>query len=207
MRNQKVNLTQHNHGGCGMRQPNYRQDGLKLNANFKSTKDEDGQVEARTIEMTPEKCLAILRAIPDQDLRDMGLSPEWARPEWMLITILPVPPMPVRPSISVDGMGRGEDDLTHKLAEIIKSNITLKRHEADGAPAHIIKELEALLQYHVATYMDNDIAGLPVAQQKSGRPIKSIRARLKGKEGRLRGNLMGKRVDFSARTVTFISNS
>lgn len=49
--------------------------------------------------------------------------------------------------------------------------------------------------------MDNDIAGIPQALQKSGRPVKAIRARLKGKEGRLRGNLMGKRVDFSARTV------
>lgn len=58
-----------------------------------------------------------------------------------------------------------------------------------------------LSQYHVATYMDNDIAGIPQAMQKSGRPVKAIRARLKGKEGRLRGNLMGKRVDFSARTV------
>jgi DNA-directed RNA polymerase II subunit RPB1 len=56
-------------------------------------------------------------------------------------------------------------------------------------------------QYHVATYMDNDIAGLPQSKQKTGRSIKAIRARLKGKEGRLRGNLMGKRVDFSARTV------
>ena len=68
-------------------------------------------------------------------------------------------------------MGRGEDDLTHKLSDIIKANITLKRHEADGAPAHIIKELENLLQYHVATYMDNDISGIPPAQQKSGRPV------------------------------------
>lgn len=161
-----------------MRQPNYRQDALRLNANFKATKDEvhhnqfqDGQVESRTIEMTPEKVITILRAISDADLIAMGLSPDWARPEWMLITILPVPPMPVRPSISVDGMGRGEDDLTHKLSDIIKANITLKHHEADGAPAHIIKELENLLQYHVATYMDNDIAGLPPAQQKSGRPV------------------------------------
>jgi DNA-directed RNA polymerase II subunit RPB1 len=101
----------------------------------------------------------------------------------------------------MDGMGRAEDDLTHKLSDIIKANIQLKRHEADGAPAHIIAEFEQLLQYHVATMMNNEISGIPQAMQKSGRPIKSIRARLKGKEGRLRGNLMGKRVDFSARTV------
>ncbi|KAI8912631.1 DNA-directed RNA polymerase II largest subunit [Gorgonomyces haynaldii] len=195
----------YDHGGCGARQPVYRMDALSINATFKATKDEASRSNSRmvtqTVEMTPERVLAILRNISDEDATFMGLSPQFARPEWMIITVLPVPPMPVRPSISMEGMGRGEDDLTHKLADIIKANITLRRHEADGAPTHIIKELENLLQYHVATYMDNDISGIPASQQKSGRPIKSIRARLKGKEGRLRGNLMGKRVDFSARTV------
>lgn len=122
----------------------------------------------------------------------------------MILQSLPVPPPPVRPSISVDGSGqgqRGEDDLTFKLGDIIRANQNLLRVSAEGAPDHIAKELQALLQYHVATYMDNDIANLDKAQHKSGRPIKSIRARLKGKEGRLRQNLMGKRVDFSARTV------
>ena len=134
----------------------------------------------------------------------MGLSEDYARPEWMIITVLPVPPPPVRPSICVDGMGggmRGEDDLTYKLAEIIRANASVRDAEQNGSPAHVVNEFEALLQFHVATYMDNDIAGQPQALQKSGRPVKSIRARLKGKEGRLRGNLMGKRVDFSARTV------
>ncbi|KAH8108646.1 hypothetical protein DFH11DRAFT_1820556 [Phellopilus nigrolimitatus] len=77
----------------------------------------------------------------------------------------------------------------------------VRRCEEEGAPAHVITEFEQLLQFHVATYMDNDIAGIPQALQSSGRPVKAIRARLKGKEGRLRGNLMGKRVDFSVRTV------
>ena len=58
-----------------------------------------------------------------------------------------------------------------------------------------------MLQFYVATVMDNDIQGTGTAKHKTGKPIKAIRARLKGKEGRLRGNLMGKRVDFSARTV------
>ena len=134
----------------------------------------------------------------------MGLSNDYARPEWMIITVLPVPPPPVRPSISMDGSGtgqRGEDDLTYKLGDIIRANAQVRRCETDGSPAHVVMEYENLLQFHVATYMDNDIAGQPQALQKSGRPVKSIRARLKGKEGRLRGNLMGKRVDFSARTV------
>ena len=69
------------------------------------------------------------------------------------------------------------------------------------AAAHIISENVKMLQFHVATLTDNNMPGLPKAMQKSGRPLKSIKERLKGKEGRIRGNLMGKRVDFSARTV------
>ncbi len=133
--------------------------------------DESAGTEARTIALPPEKILQILKSISDEDCRDMGLDPEWARPEWMIITVLPVPPMPVRPSISMDGAGRGEDDLTHKLADIIKANNNVKRHETEGSPAHVITEFESLLQYHIATYMDNDIAGLPQSLQKSGRPV------------------------------------
>lgn len=132
----------------------------------------------------------------------MGLNAVYARPEWMILTVLPVPPAAVRPSISVDGGAmRSEDDLTYKLGEILKASAQVRKHEAEGVPPSVVAEHFDLLQYHVATYMDNDIAGIPQAMQKSGRPVKAIRARLKGKEGRLRGNLMGKRVDFSARTV------
>lgn len=164
----------------------------------------------------------LLRKIPEADLLILGLNPTEAHPSWMILTVLPVPPPPVRPSIAVDGGAmRGEDDLTYKLAEIIRANMSLRKFEEEGAPAHIVSEFETLLQvrfsclfaastkadalsafqWHTATYMDNDLPGQPQALQKSGRPVKSIRARLKGKEGRLRGNLMGKRVDFSARTV------
>ena len=80
-------------------------------------------------------------------------------------------------------------------------NNILKEQREKGANQTIINELRTSLQYFVATLMDNNIAGQPVQKHKSGKPIKSIRSRLKGKEGRLRGNLMGKRVDFSARTV------
>ena len=76
----------------------------------------------------------------------MGLSSDWARPDWLCLTVLPVPPPPVRPSIQVDGSARGEDDLTYKLADIIKANMSLKRHEAEGSPAHIVAEFEQLLQ-------------------------------------------------------------
>lgn len=194
------------HGGCGNLQPEVRREGLKLTGTWKAQKgdDENESQQPEKKPITPQMVLNIFRHISTEDAKKMGLSNDYARPEWMILTVLPVPPPPVRPSISVDGTGqgmRGEDDLTYKLGDIIRANQNVRRCEQEGSPAHVVSEFEALLQFHVATYMDNDIAGQPQALQKSGRPVKSIRARLKGKEGRLRGNLMGKRVDFSARTV------
>ncbi|KAK7750093.1 DNA-directed RNA polymerase II core subunit rpo21 [Diatrype stigma] len=194
---------QKGHGGCGNAQPRVRQTALQLWAT-QQTISEDGVKSTDKRPITPEMALNILKSITDEDLADMGLNKDWARPEWMIVTVLPVPPPPVRPSISMDGTGQGlrnEDDLTYKLGDIIRANSNVQQAIQEGSPAHIANEFESLLQYHVATLMDNDIAGQPQALQKSGRPVKSIRARLKGKEGRLRGNLMGKRVDFSARTV------
>ncbi|KAH9964633.1 beta and beta-prime subunits of DNA dependent RNA-polymerase [Russula dissimulans] len=193
------------HGGCGHLQPLIRKEGLKLFLQYKKPKDEDEDIKAVHQDkrlFTPLEVYTTLMKITDPDLNLLGLSEEYARPEWMILTVLPVPPPPVRPSIAVDGgTMRSEDDLTYKLGEIIKASTNVRKSEQEGSPAHIVTEYEQLLQFHVATYMDNDIAGIPQALQKSGRPVKAIRARLKGKEGRLRGNLMGKRVDFSARTV------
>ncbi|ERT01986.1 DNA-directed RNA polymerase II subunit RPB1 [Sporothrix schenckii 1099-18] len=193
----------HNHGGCGNTQPAVRQTGLQLWSHYEVERDEGGKVKEKKM-LTAEMALNIMRRISTSDIRDMGLNVDYARPEWMVVTVLPVPPPPVRPSISMDGTGTGmrnEDDLTFKLGDIIRANANVKQAINEGSPAHISSDFEQLLQYHVATYMDNDIAAIPRALQKSGRPVKAIRARLKGKEGRLRGNLMGKRVDFSARTV------
>ncbi len=188
-------------GGCGHPQPTIRRDGLKLWGTWKQNKNYDDNDQPERRLLTPLEILNVFKHISPEDCYKMGFNEDYARPEWMLITVLPVPPPPVRPSIAFNETARGEDDLTFKLADIIKANINVQRLETDGSPQHVISEFEALLQFHVATYMDNDIAGQPQALQKTGRPIKSIRARLKGKEGRLRGNLMGKRVDFSARTV------
>ncbi|KAI1766640.1 beta and beta-prime subunits of DNA dependent RNA-polymerase [Hypoxylon sp. FL1150] len=192
------------HDGCGNIQPSVRHSALQLWAVYKVQGEEGGKSTNEKRRLTPEMVLNILKNIPDEHLHDMGLNTDYARPEWMILTVLPVPPPPVRPSISMDGTGTGmrnEDDLTYKLGDIIRANSNVRQAITTGAAGHIAEEFEQLLQYHVATLMDNDIAGQPQALQKSGRPVKSIRARLKGKEGRLRGNLMGKRVDFSARTV------
>ena len=80
-------------------------------------------------------------------------------------------------------MRRCEDDLTYALGEVVKANNRLKRQEENGAPQHIIREFAALLQHHIVTMFDNTKPGLPVAQQRSGRPLKSISQRLKARAG------------------------
>src|SRR6478609_1529966 len=149
------------------------------------------------IPLTAAEARSILERMSDDLCRLIGLDPINARPEWMIITVLPVPPPCVRPSITVDSNGRSEDDLTHMLTNIIKYNNLVKRHENSRSAA----DFKEQLQVHVTTYIDNDISGIDPVLQKGGRPIKSICARLKGKDGLIRGHLMGKRVDFSARTV------
>jgi len=151
--------------------------------------------------LSAEMVLGVLKRITDEDCLLLGLNPKFARPDWMILQVLPIPPPPVRPSVMMGTYSRSEDDLTHQLAMIIRHNENLRRQQTKGAPAHIITEVAQLLQFYIATYFDNDLSDQPKATQCSGRPIKSICSRLKAKEGRVRGNLMGKRVDFSARTV------
>ena len=139
--------------------------------------------------------------IPDEDLRLLGFDPENARPEWMILQVLPVPPVYVRPSITLESGIRSEDDLTHKLVDIIRINERLKENLEAGAPTLIIQDLTELLEYHVTTYFNNESSGIPPARHRSGRALKTLSQRLKGQEGRFRTNLSGKRVDFSARTV------
>src|SRR5512138_1391620 len=142
-----------------------------------------------------------LEMIPDEDIEVFGMDPKNARPEWMVLTVLPVPPVTVRPSITLESGQRSEDDLTHKLVDIIRINQRFQENRDAGAPQLIIEDLWELLQYHVTTYMDNAVSGIPPARHRSGRPLKTLSQRLKGKEGRFRGSLSGKRVNFSARTV------
>jgi DNA-directed RNA polymerase subunit A' len=142
-----------------------------------------------------------MEKIPDEDLRHLGINPDVARPEWTILTVLPVPPVTMRPSFILENGQRSEDDLTHKLVDIIRINQRFKENQDAGAPQLIIEDLWELLQYHVTTYLDNEVAGCPPARHRSGRPLKTLSQRLKGKDGRFRGSLSGKRVNFSARTV------
>ena len=116
----------------------------------KGEEDEDGVGSLAGTERKPlpaSEAQAILRRISDEDLNILGLHTDEARPEWMILTVLPIPPPPVRPSIAMDGGAtRGEDDLTYKLAEVIKANQAVRKFESEGAPAHVITEFETLLQ-------------------------------------------------------------
>ena len=104
----------------------------------------------------------------------LGVNPEVARPEWLVLTVLPVPPVTVRPSITLDTGERSEDDLTHKLVDILRINQRLLENMEAGAPQLIVEDLWELLQYHVTTYFDNEASGVPPARHRSGRPLKTL---------------------------------
>jgi DNA-directed RNA polymerase subunit A' len=181
---------------CGSQQ-------MKINFEKPTTFSEVWIEEGRKTEhkLTPADIRARLEKIPDEDLRLLGINPDVSRPEWTILTVLPVPPVTMRPSIILENGQRSEDDLTHKLVDIIRINQRFKENQDAGAPQLIIEDLWELLQYHVTTYLDNEVAGCPPARHRSGRPLKTLSQRLKGKDGRFRGSLSGKRVNFSARTV------
>ena len=163
---------------------------------FKEKKSDKGEhkLNARDIREWLEK-------IPDQHLIFLGMDSDSSRPEWSIMKVLPVPPITVRPSITLDSGDRSEDDLTHKLVDVLRINQRLRENRDSGAPQLIVEDLWELLQYHVTTYFDNQTSGIPPARHRSGRPLKTLSQRLKGKEGRFRSNLSGKRVNFCARTV------
>ena len=160
--------------------------------------DKDGSL---SMKLTPEIVIKIFRRISDEDVEFMGFSPVFSRPDWMVCQVLAIPPPAVRPSVKMDGSQRSEDDITHIIVNIIKANTTLQDKINESAPANVIDGWHMMLQYYVATQVNNNIPGCAPVAQRSGRPLKSIQERLNGKQGRVRGNLMGKRVDFSARSV------
>ncbi len=151
--------------------------------------------------LNPIEIRARLEKIPDKDSYILGLNPKYVRPEWMILNILPIPPVTIRPSITLETGERSEDDLTHKLGDIVRINQRLFENINAGAPEVIIEDLWDLLQYHIITYFDNSIAQVPPARHRSGQPLKTLTERIKSKEGRFRHNLAGKRVNFAGRTV------
>jgi DNA-directed RNA polymerase II subunit RPB1 len=181
--------------GCGAPQPNkYTREGI---ARIRAHYSEMG----RTQDLEVEYVHRLFRRIMDEDVDFMGLSRYWCRPDWMICTVLPIPPPQVRPSVVQDNNQRSEDDLTHKLFEIIKSDKTLQQKIENNASRDVIEVCSNVVQYHVATLVNNQIPGVAPSAQRSGRPLKSIQDRLGSKEGRIRFNIQGKRVEFSGRSV------
>ena len=193
--------------GCGCKQPKkiYKEGLATIIAewpNIDGIADEDGNIKEKlTMKLTPEIVLKIFRRISDEDVTFMGFSPLYSRPDWMICQVLAVPPPSLRPSVKHDAQQRSEDDISHIIVNIIKANKTLDEKMKQNATAKVLDDWHTVLQYYCATMIDNRIPGVASVAQRSGRALKSVKDRLVGKGGRVRGNLMGKRVDFSARSV------
>ena len=191
--------------GCGCVQPSKVRKEEKslavLYAEWDNIEGADVESGKLSVRLTPEMVLKIFKRISDDDIAFCGFSPVFSRPEWMICQVLAVPPPAVRPSIKQDSQQRSEDDISHILVNIIKANKTLEDKIKSNSAENVINDWTTVLQYYVATQVDNKIPGVAAVAQRSGRPLKSIKERLNGKQGRVRGNLMGKRVDFSARSV------
>ena len=193
---------------CGGAQPQYVKNGAAIRREWR------GQIEWESEEeqnralrpFTAEVAHEILRDIPDEQLPGLGFhDPNRSRPDWLIITKLVVPPPTIRPSVVVtDGSKtRGQDDLTLKLQDILKANIQLREAIEQKSSAAELLRLEDMLQTHLCLYLDKDTRVGVATKRAAPRtgPCKSLAQRLKGKKGRVRGNLMGKRVDFSSRSV------
>ena len=157
--------------------------------------------EEPNLPIQPEMVLRCFQRMTDENIRILGFNPKFSHPAWMVCTVLAVPPLTVRPPVVMDDNQRMDDDLSHKLIDIVRANQKLREQIDKGQPRDYIEQHMLHLEFHVATYVDNDIKGMPPAAQRSGRPLKTLKSRMGAKTGRVRGNLMGKRVDFSARSV------
>ena len=125
------------------------------------------------------------------------------RPEWMILEVIPVMPPELRPMVQLDGGRFATSDLNDLYRRIINRNNRLKRITEIRAPESIINHEKRLLQESVDALIDNTRRQRPVTGS-SGRPLKSLSDMLKGKEGRFRKNLLGKRVDYSGRSVIVV---
>lgn len=143
----------------------------------------------------------LFESIPSEDIPFLLMDHESGHPKDLILTRIPVPPNCIRPSVVSDlKSGTNEDDVTMKLTEIIFLNDVIKKHRTTGAKMSMIMETWDLLQVQWALYINSEQSGIPL-DMKPKKPTKGFVQRLKGKQGRFRGNLSGKRVDFSSRTV------
>ena len=125
------------------------------------------------------------------------------RPEWMILDVIPVIPPELRPMVQLDGGRFATSDLNDLYRRVINRNNRLKRLLELGAPDVIVRNEKRILQQAVDALIDNGRRGRPVTGQNN-RPLKSLSDMLKGKQGRFRQNLLGKRVDYSGRSVIVV---
>ncbi len=125
------------------------------------------------------------------------------RPEWMILTVIPVIPPDLRPMVQLDGGRFATSDMNDLYRRIINRNNRLKRMNELGAPDIIVRNEKRMLQEAVDALIDNGRRGRPVTGP-GNRPLKSLSEMLKGKQGRFRQNLLGKRVDYSGRSVIVV---
>lgn len=164
----------------------------------RDAKDLQSWISKAQDDLNPLKVLRLFEKIPNEDVELLGLDPVYGRPDRLILTRLLVPPVCIRPSIAMDaGSGSNEDDLTIKLMEIIFINSSIRKHINSGVQFSNLMEDWDFLQLQCGLYINGDLNTGTV----QAKPIRGFCQRLKGKTGRFRGNLSGKRVDFSGRTV------
>ena len=194
--------------GCGTPRPSKvrKEDKprMVIVVEYTTENKEDGTTKIEENYLDADACYYILSNMNDEDCRILGYNPDRARPADMITKTISVPPIAVRPYFKNENM-TCEDDLTHKLGDIIKIDNRIKKHKEIHNPSNpsslLLKELKEVQQFHYRTYIDNDSVGAITSTQRNGKAIKSLSSRFRKKEGRVRGNLMGKRVNYSGRTV------
>jgi DNA-directed RNA polymerase III subunit RPC1 len=149
-------------------------------------------------DLNPLRVLNLFKMITPSDCELLGINPAEGRPEMFLWQYVPAPPVSIRPSVPQENAST-EDDITTKLSDIVHISSLIKTALKRGQPVQTIVEQWDYLQLLIAMYVNSDVPGLQ--QPGYGKAIRGFCQRLKGKQGRFRGNLSGKRVDFSGRTV------
>ncbi|XP_066147818.1 DNA-directed RNA polymerase III subunit RPC1 [Euwallacea fornicatus] len=178
----------------------------KLEVEFKSAIDTNPDIRSALLNgvshiLTPIDVLKIFQRIPESDIPLFAMDPQRAQPRDLILTRILVPPVTIRPSVVSDIKdGTNEDDLTMKQSEIIFLNDVIKRYKLCGASVNMYQEGWDHLQLQTALYINSELSGVPMNLMPK-KPGRGLVQRLKGKQGRFRGNLSGKRVDFSSRTV------
>lgn len=203
------------HPGCGCTQPTFvRKEGR---IEIKQADDGGGGGGGEGGEGAGERNLfedawtirKVLSHISDEHCRVLGLNPNTTRPEWMMATVWPVPPPQIRPMHTTPAHNRGDDDVTVKLKQIVQTNRLLRECSGPNAPNNrkltpaTARKLWMVEQWHINTLVDNNRSSeyAPATHRKNNKPLKTFRERLRGKGGRMREDVQGKRVDGAGRTV------